>query len=75
MTIPQSVADGQHIGQQMMEMLKWAEQRTENPVHFWAGLFSNLAGQAGASIGPDAVRVIGEATANIVAQICKEREH
>lgn len=70
-----SVTDGEHIGQQLMPMLKWMEERTENKVHFWAGLFSSLAGQAGASIGPEAVQVIGDAIQGIVAQLCKEKGH
>lgn len=73
--IPKSVADGQHIGQQLMPMLKWMEERTENPVHFWAGLFSSLGGQALASIGPEAAQVLGDAIQGCVAQVGKEKGH
>jgi hypothetical protein len=69
-----SIAAGESIAQQLLPLLKFAEENCDEPVHFWAGLLSNLAGQMAASIGASAAQVIGDAVASASTKIHQERQ-
>jgi hypothetical protein len=69
-----SLKAGQSIGEQLMPLLKFAEERCDEPVHFWAGLLSHIAGQMVASIGGEAADVIGRAVQSCSTRLHQEKQ-
>jgi hypothetical protein len=68
-----SLEDGEALARQLMPLLKFAEERSENPVHWWAGFIGVIAGSCGGSIGPEAADVLGRAFQGIVAEIARQK--
>lgn len=62
---------GSDFGRQIIPLLSVQSASAENSVHFWAGFFGSISGAAGADIGADAIRVISEATQEIVSDQIK----
>lgn len=69
-----SLEAGQSIGEQLLPLLKFAEERCEEPIHFWAGFLSHIGGQMAASIGAEAADVIAKSVVNCVAKIHQEHQ-
>ncbi len=71
----ESLKAGQHVGQQIVPMLKFFLDNCDNRVHFWAGFMAVMAGAAGADIGSEATDVLGRAFTGIVDDIAKSKAH
>jgi hypothetical protein len=69
-----SIEAGESIGSQLMPLLKFAEERVDDPVHFWAGFMSHIAGQMVASIGGEASEVIAKAVGNCSVRLYQEKQ-
>jgi hypothetical protein len=69
-----SLEAGQSIGEQLLPLLKFAEERCDEPIHFWAGFLSHIGGQMAASIGAEAADVIAKSVVNCTARVHQEHQ-
>ena len=70
-----SLESGVDLANDLMPIIKAIETNSDEPVKWWAGFMGTIVGAAGASIGPEAVMVIGEIVKDAVERITQERTH
>lgn len=66
---------GQDLAHAVLPLIKHLETQAEVPFYWWSGFIGSIMGFAGASIGPDAVKVLTEGVADMVTKINQEKAH
>lgn len=66
---------GQDLARSVLPLIRELTAQAENPFYWWSGFISAIMGFAGASIGPEAVKVLTEGVSEMVTKINQENAH
>lgn len=67
------IKNGAYFAKQLMPLIIAEFQQATSKELWWSGFLGHIVGGAGASIGPEATEVLGEALKSMVSDVVKSR--